>query len=84
MTVLVSSLPALVFFAVLAGFAWPAERARRRGSGHSLMAPFEEIWDPGAHRTHIEVQVRAERRSPAPSPGDPPDLPPPARTRPTP
>ncbi|MCS7475659.1 hypothetical protein ACFFQW_35250 [Umezawaea endophytica] len=56
----------------LAVFAWFAARARRQGGGHSLMAPFEDMWDPGSHRTHIEVQVRHDRRAPAPAPGDPP------------
>ncbi|PRY41318.1 hypothetical protein [Umezawaea tangerina] len=56
----------------LAVFAWFAVRARRRGSGHSLMAPFEDIWDPSAHRTHIEIQVQENRTTRAPSPGDPP------------
>ncbi|QFZ18182.1 hypothetical protein [Saccharothrix syringae] len=72
MTVLGPLLQVLAFLSVPAGFAWFATRARRSGSGHSLMAPFEEIWDPGAHRTHLEVQVREDRRAPTPSPGDPP------------
>ena len=54
------------------GVAGLGRRARRRGIGGSLMAPLEEIWDPRAHRTHIEVQVLAERAAPAPAPGDPP------------
>jgi hypothetical protein len=53
-------------------FAWLGRRARRRGIGGSVLAPFEEIWDPVAHRTHIEVQVQAEQRAPSPAPGDPP------------
>jgi hypothetical protein len=57
---------------VPAGYAWLGARARRRGIGGSVMAPFEEIWDPGAHATHVEVQVQAERVAPAPAPGDPP------------
>ena len=56
----------------LAAFAWFAVRARHRGSGHSLMAPFEDMWDPCSHRTHIEIQVQDERRAQAPLPGDPP------------
>lgn len=43
----------------LAGFTWYALRARRTGSGQSLMAPFEEIWDPVAHRTNVEVHAEA-------------------------
>jgi len=35
-----------------------------------VLAPLEEIWDPVAHRTTIEVQVQAEAKAPAPSPGD--------------
>jgi hypothetical protein len=56
---------------VPAGLAWLGRRARRRGIGGSVLAPFEEIWDPVAHRTHIEVQVQAEQGMPAPAPGDP-------------
>ncbi|WP_179830859.1 hypothetical protein [Nocardia amikacinitolerans] len=58
---------------VTAGFAWAATRARRRGLGGSLVGPFQEMWDPGAARTRIEIEIRAEQRAPAPSPGDPPD-----------
>jgi hypothetical protein len=58
----------------LAGFAWYAVRARRSGSGQSLLAPIEEIWDPIAHKTNIEIQIEAERSPEAPSPGDPPVL----------
>ena len=57
---------------VPAGYAWLGRGARRRGIGGSVLAPIEEVWDPGAHRTNIEVQVQAEQRAPAPSPGDPP------------
>ncbi|MEU4741000.1 hypothetical protein AB0G02_11130 [Actinosynnema sp. NPDC023658] len=56
----------------LAGFVWYAVRARRSGGGQSLMSPFQEIWDPIAHRTTIEVQAEAERTPQTPSPGDPP------------
>ncbi|MGY1620934.1 hypothetical protein ACI789_01910 [Geodermatophilus sp. SYSU D00965] len=57
---------------VPAGWAWLGARARRRGIGGSVMAPLEEVWDPVAHRTSVEVQVLAERAAPAPAPGDPP------------
>jgi hypothetical protein len=63
-----------VLLLVPAGYAWLGARARRRGIGGSVMAPFEEIWDPGAHATHVELQVQAERAAPAPAPGDPPDV----------
>jgi hypothetical protein len=55
-----------------AGFLWLGIRARRRGLGHSVMAPWEEIWDPVAHNTHIEVRSMPSARAPAPAPGDPP------------
>jgi hypothetical protein len=55
-----------VLIGVPAGYAWLGRRARRRGIGGSVLAPLEEIWDPGAHRTNIEIQVLAEREAPAP------------------
>ncbi|MDR6592503.1 hypothetical protein ACFFSW_25630 [Saccharothrix longispora] len=58
----------------LAGFAWYAVRARRSGGGQSLVSPFQEIWDPVAHRTSIEIRAEAERTPQTPSPGDPPLL----------
>jgi hypothetical protein len=58
----------------LAGFAWYAVRARRCGSGQSLLAPIEEIWDPIAYKTNIEIQIEAERSPETPAPGDPPVL----------
>jgi hypothetical protein len=67
----------------LAGFVWYAVRARRTGGGQSLMSPFEEIWDPIAHRTNIEIRVEAERTPQAPSPGDPPVPPGPRLADPT-
>jgi hypothetical protein len=57
---------------VPAGWAWLGARARRRGIGGSVMAPLEEVWDPGAHRVHVEIQAQAEHAAPAPAPGDPP------------
>ncbi|MFI5610066.1 hypothetical protein [Amycolatopsis sp. NPDC051903] len=59
----------------LAGFAWYAVRAGRRGTGQSLMAPFEDIWDPIAYKTNIQIEIEAERRPETPAPGDPPLLP---------
>ncbi|MFF0144043.1 hypothetical protein ATK36_4229 [Amycolatopsis sulphurea] len=69
--------PVLTFLSLplfLAGFAWYAVRARRTGSGQSLLAPIEEIWDPIAHKTNIEIQIEAERQPETPAPGDPPVL----------
>ena len=45
-----------------------AVRVRRRGA--DVLAPFDELWHPAAHRTRIERQEQAERRAPAPSPDD--------------
>jgi hypothetical protein len=58
-----------VLAGIPAGYAWLGRRARRRGIGGSVLAPFEEVWDPAAHRTHVEVQVLADREEPAPLPG---------------
>ena len=54
------------------GLVLLGRRARRRGLGPGVLAPFEEIWDPVTHRTNIEIQVHAERAAPAPAPGEPP------------
>ncbi|WP_222264454.1 hypothetical protein [Modestobacter marinus] len=56
--------------AVPVAVALLGHRARRRGIGGSVPAPLEEIGDPVANRTNIEVQVHAERTTPAPAPGD--------------
>ncbi|MFW3172445.1 hypothetical protein [Geodermatophilus sp. CPCC 206100] len=56
---------------VPAGYALLGRRARRRGIGGSLFAPLEEVWDPTAHRTNVEVSIQAESPAPAPLPGDP-------------
>ncbi|MEV0032211.1 hypothetical protein [Nocardia sp. NPDC050793] len=59
---------------ITGGFAWATTRARRRGiGGASVIGPFQDMWDPGAARTQIEIEVQAEQAAPAPSPGDPPD-----------
>ena len=60
----------VVLVGVPAGFLLLGRRARRRGIGGSVLAPLEEIWDPVAHRTNIEIQVLAEAEAPAPSPDD--------------
>ncbi|MEU2253802.1 hypothetical protein [Nocardia xishanensis] len=59
---------------ITGGFAWATTRARRRGiGGVSVIGPFQDMWDPGAARTQIEIEIQAEQTAPAPSPGDPPD-----------
>jgi hypothetical protein len=62
-----------VLVLIPAAWTWLGVRARRRRIGGSVLAPLEEIWDPIAHNTNIEVHVQAERMAPAPAPGDPPD-----------
>jgi hypothetical protein len=66
----------LAALAVLAlvplGLLLLGRRARRRGLGHSVLAPLEEIWDPVAHRTNIEIQVQSQQEAPAPAPEEPP------------
>jgi hypothetical protein len=68
----------LIVLGVVAAFAlvgaalwWLAVRVRRRGGG-DVLGPFDELWHPAAHRTRIEIQEQAERRTPAPSPRDTP------------
>jgi hypothetical protein len=61
-----------VLVGVPAGLVLLGRRARRRRIGGSVLAPLEEIWDPVAHRTNVEVQVLAEVEAPAPSPDDRP------------
>jgi hypothetical protein len=57
---------------VPAALLWLGRRARSRGLGSTAMGPWEEIWDPVAHRTSVEVRVQAERSAPPPAAGDPP------------
>jgi hypothetical protein len=56
----------------LVGLAWLATRVRRRGTGggYSLMGPFDDIWNPGALRARMEIEIHDERAAPSPSPGD--------------
>jgi hypothetical protein len=60
------------FGVILGGFVWLGARMRRRGIGGSPMGPFEEMWDPATYHSNVEIQVQVERRTPPPSPGDPP------------
>ncbi|AYF26836.1 hypothetical protein CSH63_05065 [Micromonospora tulbaghiae] len=57
--------------AALRLLVWLAARVRRRGIGDNVMAPFEEIWHPAAHRIRAEIKVHEERMVPLPSAGDP-------------
>lgn len=62
--------------AVLAGLAWLASRARRRGVVGSAitgaMAAYDEAYHPTAHDAHIEVVAQADRTIPKPSPEEQP------------
>ncbi len=58
---------------VVVGLLRLASWSRRRGVGHALMGPFDEIWHPSGGHTHLEAQEQHERVTPVPSPGDRPD-----------
>ncbi|MEV6071597.1 hypothetical protein AB0L82_34070 [Nocardia sp. NPDC052001] len=72
METLVAMAVAISPIALFAGaFGLVVMRARRlRLGGGSVVGPFQEMWDPGARRTQIEVEVRAAEAAPAPSPDD--------------
>ena len=57
---------------VLAGLAWLARRARRRGiAGAAIagaMAAYDEAFHGTAHDSYVEVQAQAERTAPIPAP----------------
>ena len=55
---------------VLGPFAWLARRVRRSGVGARLMGPIDEIYNPGAHRSRLELQVQEQRMAPRPSADD--------------
>ncbi len=61
------------FLAIMAGLVWLTHRSRGRRVGSSVAGPFEEIWHPAAHRARIDIEIQDERKTPIPSPGDPPD-----------
>lgn len=56
---------------VLAGLAWLAARARRRGVGREIMGPVDLIYRPHTHRLNQEMQVQEQRMVALPPPGDP-------------
>jgi hypothetical protein len=58
------------FGAIVGGLAWLGSRARRRRVGGSVLGAVDEIFHPAAYQPRIEIQQQAERRTPAPSPGD--------------
>ena len=59
--------------AIMAGLVWLTHRNRGRRVGSSVAGPLEEIWHPAAHRARIDIEIQDERKTPVPSPGDPPD-----------
>lgn len=56
--------------AILGGLALLASRARSRRIGGAFMGPFDEIYNPAAHRARIEIHQQAEHAAPRPSPDD--------------
>jgi hypothetical protein len=58
------------FAVIMGGLAWLASRARSRSVGGAFMGPLDEIYNPAAHRTHIEIRAQAEQAVPMPSPDD--------------
>lgn len=58
--------------AVLLGLPLMAKRVRRKGGGHSVMSPFEDLWHPAAHRAEVVIQAESRRVVGIPSPVDPP------------
>lgn len=64
----------VVFATAIAGLAWVSYRARSRGVGGSVLGAFDEIWHPAGHRHRVEIQLQDQRKTPIPSPGDPPSL----------
>jgi hypothetical protein len=63
----------VVVVLVMVGLLALAARARRRGVGHVVMGPFDEVWHPSGGHTHLEAQEQRERVTPVPAPGDRPD-----------
>ena len=60
-----------LFVGTIGGVAYLGVRARRSGaSGAPFMDLMDDLYSPGARRTHIEIQVQNERKAPAPSPDD--------------
>lgn len=58
------------FAAVLGAVAWLGTRIRRRGIGGGLMGPIDEMYNPSAHRSRLEIQVQQQQMAPRPSPDD--------------
>jgi hypothetical protein len=48
------------FTAILGGFVLLALRIRRRGLSGAVMSTIDEIYNPGAHRARVDVEVHHE------------------------
>jgi hypothetical protein len=65
----------LALFAItMGGLAWVARQVRRRGVGGSFLSPIQDIWDPAAYRSDLEMETIIERQAPNPSNDDLPWL----------
>jgi hypothetical protein len=59
-----------LFVGIPAGFLWLARRGRQRRIPGSVLSTFDEVFNPAANNSSIEVQLHVERGTPAP--GDSP------------
>jgi len=59
------------FGAIMAGLAWIASRARRKGVGGSVLGAVDETFHPAAYQPRIEIAQQADRKVAIPSAGDP-------------
>jgi hypothetical protein len=48
------------FALILGAFTWLASTMRRRGLGGAVMGPLDEVYQPNAHRSRIDLQVQEE------------------------
>lgn len=59
-----------LFIGIPAGFLWLARRGRQRRIPGSVLSTFDEVFNPAASNSSIELQLHVERGTPAP--GDSP------------
>jgi hypothetical protein len=65
----------LALFAItLGGLVWVARQVRTRGVGGSFLSPVQDIWDPAAYRSDLEMETIIERQAPNPANDDLPWL----------
>lgn len=60
------------FAIIIGGLAWLASRSRSRSVGGAFLGPLDEIYNPAAHRTRIEIHEQADHANPLPSADDKP------------